>query len=355
LYSACLFCHSALGANAVIEHFPVGRRLAFDAEKGRLWVICRSCERWNLTPLEERWEAIEECERLFRSTTLRMSTEHIGLARVHEGLELVRIGNPKRPEMAAWRYGDQFGKRRVRYYMAAGGAVLVGGAGFAGYAALGALGLAGGPLLLQVAAQAWSAAYKRHIVARVRTPNGVVDIPRSVVPQVKIVGSSASSWQLSIDHRPTVPSGKSSPDRWSMSPPRFLGRNRNTRLDPIDASAALAALLPVINGRGGSRSKVQAAVELVGQAGDATKLLNAAASLAIKPGWDKKTRGRLSTLPLEARLALEMATHEEDERRALDGELAVLEARWKEAEEIAAISDNMFVPASVTDWMQRLR
>ena len=212
--------------------------------------------------------------------------------------------------------------------------------------------------MLQAAAQAWSSAYKRHIVARVRTPNGVVDIPRFAVPLVKIVGSSGSSWQLSIDHRPIVATGKPSSRRLLMSVPRAFVVNRrsdNTRLDPADAPAALAALLPVINGRGGSRSKVQAAVELVGEAGDATKLLNAAASLAIKPGWDKKTRGRLSTLPLEARLALEMATHEEDERRALDGELAVLEARWKEAEEIAAISDNMFVPASVTDWMQRLR
>ena len=61
-----MFCHRPLGANQVIEHFPVGRRLAFDAERGRLWVVCRKCERWNLTPLEERWEAVETCERLFR-------------------------------------------------------------------------------------------------------------------------------------------------------------------------------------------------------------------------------------------------------------------------------------------------
>jgi len=38
-----------------------------------------------------------------------------------------------------------------------------------------------------------------------------------------------------------------------------------------------------------------------------------------------------------------MATHEESERRALDGELALLEAAWQEAEEIAAIADDLFV------------
>ncbi len=29
------------------------------------------CLRWNLSPLEERWEAIEQCERLFGDTQLR--------------------------------------------------------------------------------------------------------------------------------------------------------------------------------------------------------------------------------------------------------------------------------------------
>src|SRR3954447_13004345 len=120
MYSTCLFCKSELGANEEIEHFSVGRRLAFDGSKGRLWVVCRSCERWNLTPLEERWEAIEECERSFRATRLRVSTDQIGMARAKEGLELVRIGNPLRPEFAAWRYGDQFGRRRRNAILQAG-------------------------------------------------------------------------------------------------------------------------------------------------------------------------------------------------------------------------------------------
>src|SRR4051794_19417272 len=133
MYRTCLFCAHDLGRNDSIEHFPVGRRLAFDAAKGRLWVVCRSCERWNLTALEERWEAIEECERAFRGTRLRVSTDHIGLARVGDGTDLVRIGDPQRPEMAAWRYGDQFGRRRRAF---AGKAAV-------GVAAIGALIVAG--------------------------------------------------------------------------------------------------------------------------------------------------------------------------------------------------------------------
>ena len=65
MYTSCLFCHTDLGANYFLPTFPVGRRLAFDPKKGRLWVICTRCGRWNLTPLEERWEAIDESERLY--------------------------------------------------------------------------------------------------------------------------------------------------------------------------------------------------------------------------------------------------------------------------------------------------
>ena len=78
MYTTCIHCKKPLESNEVIETFPVGRRLAFDSAKGRLWVVCRKCQRWNLTPLEERWEAVEDCERLFRETPMRASTENIG-------------------------------------------------------------------------------------------------------------------------------------------------------------------------------------------------------------------------------------------------------------------------------------
>ena len=115
MYKTCLFCKKPLGSNQVIEYFPVGRRLAFDGEKGRLWVVCPRCLRWNLTPLEERWEAIEECERIYRDTRVRVSTENIGIARHGGGLDLVRIGKARRREFAAWRYGDLFRRRFVSF------------------------------------------------------------------------------------------------------------------------------------------------------------------------------------------------------------------------------------------------
>ena len=61
--------------------------------------------------------------------------------------------------------------------------------------------------------------------------------------------------------------------------------------------------------------------------------------------WGKKKQKQqphgLSRLPLETRLAVEMAVNEENERRALEGELTLLELEWKEAEEIAGIADSL--------------
>src|SRR5215208_6684376 len=136
MYSSCLFCNAKLGANEVVEHFPVGRKLAFDAARGRLWVVCTRCTRWNLTPLEERWEAIEQCERLFRELRTRAYTDQMGLAHAADGLDLLRIGRPPRAEFAAWRYGDQLGERRRRLLAHGASSALVLGAAIVGSPAL---------------------------------------------------------------------------------------------------------------------------------------------------------------------------------------------------------------------------
>jgi len=47
------------------------------------------------------------------------------------------------------------------------------------------------------------------------------------------------------------------------------------------------------------------------------------------------------SLAREDVVALEMALHEETERRAMEGELKLLEAAWREAEEIASIADTL--------------
>ena len=50
--------------------------------------------------------------------------------------------------------------------------------------------------------------------------------------------------------------------------------------------------------------------------------------------------GDTSIAPAD-RLALEIAVHEETERRALQGELAALEEMWRQAEELADVADRL--------------
>jgi hypothetical protein len=58
-------------------------------------------------------------------------------------------------------------------------------------------------------------------------------------------------------------------------------------------------------------------------------------------GIGSEPRTLLPRLPLADRLALEMAANEDVERRALEGELALLEMAWRGAENIAAIADRL--------------
>lgn len=359
MYSACIFCHSALGENEAIEQFPVGRRLAFDAARGRLWVVCRKCERWNLTPLEERWEAIEECERLFRDTRLRISTDNIGLARIREGLELVRIGAPLRPEMAAWRYGDQFGRRRRKH-------LVWSGAGIATAAGLVILGPATGIIagsswgLWNVFSYANMAYQHRRVRARIVLPDRDMPVPVRLTQlnRIRLVDTD-HGWGLRIPYLPleNLPLDFRIGRRVSGYP--AAAEEASALVEGEAALSAAAKLLPAINASGARKDEVQSAVGIIEDLRDPSRLF--ARYTRFTPDLrrfrlDKREPGQsLIYLPKEVRLALEMATHEENERRALEGELALLEMAWQEAEEIAAIADDLFVPEETRARVAALR
>jgi len=351
MYSTCLFCHTALGANQAVEHFPVGRRLAFDAAKGRLWVVCRKCERWNLTPIEERWEAIEECERSYRDTKLRVSTEQIGLARLNEGLELVRIGKPQRPEFAAWRYGDQFGRRR-RKNIIQGVAITAGIATipFVGLALGVSLGGAGG-LVFQIANLSYVQGKQRRVVARVRDSHGNLLRVRAIDARGTgmLEPTANEPWGLRIKHLPVA--GRGLP---SLNPEKG---QEHTDVRGDDALRVAGQLLPVLNATGASAKQVKDAVVLATEHADPATTFERAVRLAVtRPSWRVYGQGAiLSLVSPELRLALEMASHEESERRALEGELYLLEEAWKEAEEIAAISDDMFLPEDISRRLDEMK
>lgn len=331
MYSTCLYCNQSLGTNEVLETFPVGRRLAFDQARGRLWVVCRKCEKWNLSPFEERWEAMEDCERRFRNARKRVSSDNIGLARLDEGLELVRIGEPQRPEFAAWRYGDQFGRRRRRAILIGTGIGVVAGGVFVAGAATGILS-GGGYGVWQMVNGVVHATKQRRVAARVPLPSGErltvrgADLQKATL--IPPLGDGAG-WGIAV---------------------------KDQRLFGEHARHATALLMARVNSGGGSRADVQTAVRKLELARDPVHFIERLAQMP--PDASRLSRWKERTLPkldVQTRLALEMAVNEDAERAALEGELALLELEWKEAEEIAGIADRLGLPEDIDARLERLR
>ena len=331
MYATCLYCSAHLGANETVEAFPIGRRIAFDSAKGRLWVVCGNCERWNLTPLEERWEAIEECERQFRDERKHVTSDNIGLARLGEGLELVRIGQPLPTEYAAWRYGDQFGRRgRSTVYKAAG------------IVALGAGAVMGGLVLgaFSLGAFALYPRYERYRERR-RRDQLVARIPRWIGDPFTVRGEHLDAVRLVPD--------REAEGGWKLLLAHDAG---DEMLVGVEAVNALALLTPRINIGGAPERTVRVAVHLLERFDTATQYLLPAAHVAEFKGPGQKN---VMNLPLATRVAIEMAANEENERHALEGDLALLELDWKEAEEIAAIADGLLVPDGVQERLEEMK
>lgn len=335
MYRACIYCQRRFGANDSVETFPFGRRIAFDAARGRLWIVCEVCRRWNLSPLEERWEAIEECERQFHETHQSYSTENIGLARLPDGLEIVRIGAPRRHEFAAWRYGREFLRRRVRSVIATGTKVAVSAAGV----------LVGADIFW-----VFIVGRKNRVVARLRSADGArMSVTRKDLGRVELArGEAGDGWALLVSYHPG--------ERFGLLGARGTGRRRHAILSGPAAVRAASRLLPKVNDWGGTEAQVRAAVAMIEESRNPERLFSRVAGdpdsiRALGPV--RAGSIFLKRMDGNVRLALEMAAHEESERRALEGELAILEAAWREAEEIASIADRLLIPDAVESWILR--
>ena len=342
MYATCLFCQKDLGRNESFETFPVGRRLAFDAAKGRLWVVCSHCERWNLSPLEERWEAIEQAERYYRDSKRRVATDNIGLSKLRDGTTLVRIGEPLRPEFAAWRYGDQFGRRRRRQFAIAGaglgalGVLVVGGV-------TAGVGIGGFGWLISRAGMGIVRGSGETVVATIKAPNGdTLRVRRRHLLETTIEPGAHEPLAVNL---------------------RYAGGQ--TYFEGAQAMHVASRIIPAANRFGGSKQNVASAVDQIEHEGSAEAFLERLASVAAittRPSGTSLTRRQrrfrrwsnsgdwntgIFAMNTVQRLALEMALHEEAERAAMEGELQTLEAAWREAEEIAGIADSLLLPPTV--------
>ena len=357
MYTACLFCNTDLGANHFLPTFPVGRRLAYDPRKGRLWVVCTRCGRWNLTPLEERWEAIDDAERLFRGTRLRMSTDNIGLACLRGSFELVRIGPALLPEIASWRYGARLARLEPDEPHPRG--LFVRGAHLIARATAAAL-----------VGYAHAVGFSDDTVLRMRT------FRRGSGVLLRAYDANDTPLVVRYSHlgaAELVRPEKDSP--WQL---KLLHDTGYATLTEGTALRVAGKMLATLNVGVASQAEVQHAIAKLDDAGDPEGYFTRVASLAMRTSWGRFPdapneeqhpqgsfaerlalqlanrsfwgRGGTSSdeqtplyrLPAVDRLSLEMAANEDIERRAMRGELDALHAAWRDAEEIAAIADELF-------------
>src|SRR3989442_11727220 len=110
MYRTCAFCNSKLDGDGGPSGLGVGRRLAFDEWKSRLWVICPKCSRWNLAPLDDRLERIEALARAAREGRVAAATEQVALIR-WQGYDFVRVGKPPRLEFRSEEHTSELQSR----------------------------------------------------------------------------------------------------------------------------------------------------------------------------------------------------------------------------------------------------
>jgi hypothetical protein len=252
-----------------------------------------------------------------------------------------------RPEFAAWRYGEVMtGRARRALYQT--GTVASGALTAAGM-------VAAGPLALAVGAPVFAWMLLRSI-------DGPAPPKYDANKALYALRNDAGDLLLPIHH--FLSGARIRPDRalpggWGLNlqtgayvqVPAVAGPGKAVMrydyqhlLTGAPAVRALGVMMADANTGGGSRRQVDDAVRLIQRAGTPERWFAEAEQQSRRRGWGYQN---VWEMPPILRLALEMASHEESERRALEGELADLEAAWRDAEALAAISDALLVPPAV--------
>jgi len=307
MFRSCAFCNAALDGDGGPSGLGVGRRLAFDEWKARLWVVCPRCSRWNLTPFDDRLERIESVARAASQGRIAASTDQVALIRWQQ-YSFVRVGKPPRVELATWRYGERLRNRqRERLKVVVPLTVAAIGLGIAANVAAGG----GFGVLVWNIHRIADGIYLRLVGRR---SVGLVESP--------ICASCGSLMELRARH---VQHARLVPDSHAdmavvLSCPRC--HRDGAQLTGPDAVQILRQGLTYLNLARGERRKAEDAAREVDVVGGPDQLVRDIARRELT----------LRSLRPERGLALEMAV---DER----AEVLELERQWREAEEIADIAD----------------
>jgi hypothetical protein len=336
VFKRCLVCETPFPPNQELQHFPTGERIAFDPERGRLWAICRACRRWSLAPIEDRWEALEEIEKLARDRGRMLSqTDNIALVRAGP-LEIVRVGRAGLTEEAWWRYGRELTERRDRYRrLSIAGAVGAGALWFGGLATAG-VGVMGGWWIWGNSGQALT-----HGARWLRFGS------TAWRGNERCLSCGHEFRAVPFRHREefyVVPGAGAAPvDLVYRCPQCGAHRNGGLRLTGRDGERALRRVLAHRHFSGAKQSEVRSATRLIEEAGSAEKL----ARIVVREGR------KLSDIQRTGALGLEIAANEHAEQRLLELELAELEAAWEREEELAAIMDGELTSVPLIEQLRR--
>lgn len=324
MFKTCAFCNAAFDGDGGPSGLGVGRRLAFDEWKGRLWVVCPRCSRWNLTPFDDRLERIEAVARAARDGRVAAATDQVALIR-WQRCDLVRVGKPPRVELATWRYGERLRNRqRERMKVVVPLTVVAVGLGVAANVAAGG---GFGVVVWNIHRVAdWM--YLR-LIGRRRT--GVAELP--------ICAHCGRLMELRARH---VQHARLVAERHTdltvvVSCPHC--RREGAQLSGTDAVLVLRQGLTYLNLARGGRRRAEDAAREVDRAGGPDELVRDISARATT----------LRALRPERGLALEMAV---DER----AEVEALERDWREAEELADIADGtLSTTRMLEDELRRLK
>jgi hypothetical protein len=329
MFARCNFCHADLPTNQTLEHFRVGRRVAFDPGRGRLWVICQGCRRWNLAPIEERWEALEELERMTRDRGRLLSqTEQIALLRV-EDLEVVRVGRAQLAEEAWWRYGKEMQRRRARSQLIAAAEV----AAYVSFTALTSVGFfwfGGRPINNLVRWRKFGSTVWRGDKACERCGSALTALSFKRAKHLTLVPGELDAVTLRLRCRRCG----------------FHNAAGGVTFQGLPAERMLQRVLAYQNFSGANEERVKGAIAVIDDAGSPERLIRRLSAREFKLRSARRNP--------EALIALEIAVNDESERQLLELELSELEARWREEEELAAIVDGELTELPLLDQL-RLR
>lgn len=322
MFRRCLTCQEPFPHGTVFEHVPLGRRIAYDPARGRLWVVCEACGAWTLAPFDERWEALEELEgrvTAMGSLRPRVAGRTDNIARYAIGpVDVVRVGASDLVEEAAWRYGRAagptgpgeprpFDRRPLRTGEWLRGLSYVIRARAAGRHGVG--GVDGMRRWVHFGDTAWrghrACAACGHRITEMTYFEG-----RSLIIKAAETGSFVPSLVLACARCRDEGTG-------------------GLRLDGTAAEFVLRRVLAHSQHGGISPNQVQAASHLIRGAGGASGLCSIAARY-----------GRyLCDLPGTTAVALRVLANAAYEERLLGLEVKALERQWRHEEELASIVD----------------